>query len=171
MNAVRALAMAALAIAWGWDSIKNGEVRFRWGRPLNRVRNPVGYGIVVGAIALLLVFLIGIFGFSIYQALHPKPFPAPHPRTFAEQAADAYPAAALKKGVEGHAVLSCLTDASFHPRECTLKSEAPVGYGFGPAAMKIARIMTLSENDRPKVHAGERFDLPINFKIPPAQGK
>jgi TonB family protein len=49
----------------------------------------------------------------------------------------AYPAAALKAGTPGEAIVTCERDASGKPHDCRLTSEAPAGQGFGDAALTL----------------------------------
>jgi hypothetical protein len=78
--------------------------------------------------------------------------------------ADAYPAAAARRNIEGRVVLDCLIGADLAIR-CRAISETPTGQGFAAAALRVAqryRSQPTMEDGRPA--AGERATLAISFK-------
>lgn len=71
----------------------------------------------------------------------PPPQPA-DTMTDAQAAAavmDYYPAAARKAGVAGVATLSCMRSVHYALTACTVASENPKGFGFGEAALAMAK--------------------------------
>lgn len=84
----------------------------------------------------------------------------------AEQARDAYPAAADKAGVNtGRAVLGCMVEAEGKVA-CKVQGEEPAGYGFGEAALKLApyfRLNTWTLEGLPTIGAAVR--MPVRFQM------
>jgi TonB family protein len=90
----------------------------------------------------------------------------------AEEVGDAYPDAARKASIwTGRAALACLVQSDGKVA-CSLDSEAPAGYGFGEAAMRIAphfRLATWTTEGLPVV--GGKVRIPIRFEAPEQEPK
>lgn len=82
----------------------------------------------------------------------------------------AYPKAALRKGVEGNAVMRCELTLEGSLKRCKTVSERPQGYDFGDAALKLAPLFKSVPLDSvmdPKLIPTVRLDVPVHF-APPA---
>jgi protein TonB len=77
-----------------------------------------------------------------------------------------YPDRATRTETSGSATLSCTVRANGTLEDCTIVSETPADYGFGGAALKLARIYRM----RPKTADGASVEggtvrVPITFKF------
>jgi len=59
-------------------------------------------------------------------------------RASAEQFSAVYPAAARRADINGRVQLTCVVQADYSAT-CSVASESPAGYGFGQAALRVAR--------------------------------
>lgn len=78
-----------------------------------------------------------------------------------------YPKAAWALDLEGEAVVGCAVDLSGALKACKVLSEAPMGLGFGPAALRMTAIFRMSpmiKDGRPT--EGGHVAIPIAFKQP-----
>jgi TonB family protein len=142
-------------LVWNlWRAFARGEVWSRGG-VVARAKSPILFWIFVAMHGTLLIALL------VASAIHIL-FPPP----LAERIAALYPRAAVAQKVEGHAVLSCTVTPSYGVKDCWVASESPPAVGFGPAAVEIAKLITLSGPDRTHVHPGQSISLPIRFKLP-----
>ncbi|HZZ35938.1 MAG TPA: hypothetical protein VFE03_09450 [Caulobacteraceae bacterium] len=78
-----------------------------------------------------------------------------------DEVSAAYPIEAAVANVTGGAVLRCRLDQTLTPRECSLLSEAPSGYGFGQAALGLTARFRLKAGLQP----GAWINLPIRFVL------
>jgi protein TonB len=107
----------------------------------------------------------------------PKPVP-PQPRDpiirdprwvsrpNADEFARFYPERALRMGKEGEATLRCQVAASGQLHDCQVSGETPENFGFGRAAIQLARYMKIA----PKTIDGQPVDggilvEPIKFRL------
>ena len=74
-----------------------------------------------------------------------------------------YPTIALRDGVEGHVRLLCTVQED-RTLACAIHDETPLGYGFGPAALRLAGRYVVSAED-PRVAIGNRVMLPIAYRL------
>lgn len=76
-----------------------------------------------------------------------------------------YPTRALERGRDGSAVLCCsaIEDGSL---TCRIENEAPLGWHFGQAAMRITRSMRLDADSARTLAASEReMQLTVVFRV------
>jgi protein TonB len=75
-----------------------------------------------------------------------------------------FPTRAVRQRVSGRVVLACIASDNGVMRNCTIESETPEGYGFGDAAIRLARefrVAPATSNGVPT--AGGTFRIPISF--------
>ena len=94
-----------------------------------------------------------------------KPVWLRHPD--ADAIAEVYPSLATTLDIEGRVVLSCIVAETGRTRNCEIISEAPQGFGFGAATLKLSKDFEL----KPLTVAGVAVDgaevrVPIRFKLP-----
>ena len=85
----------------------------------------------------------------------------------ADEFADAYPQRALIANKSGFASLACTVMATGALADCSVAEEAPAGWGFGGAALSLARRFRLvprQEDGRPT--GGAMIRIPIRFVLP-----
>jgi periplasmic protein TonB len=76
-----------------------------------------------------------------------------------------YPQVALDAGIEARVILLCTVQAS-RDLACTVDSEGTTGYGFGQAALSVARLFRVkpAEPDAPTA-VGRMVRVPIRFAV------
>lgn len=92
---------------------------------------------------------------------------APSPRLdrmpSASDFASNYPRRAQYEGVEGRAVLACNVNAQGTLENCSVASETPANYGFGPAVLNMARLFHFNVSS---ITPGMALRLPVAFRVP-----
>ena len=79
---------------------------------------------------------------------------------------DAYPGPAYAEGVQGLVMLVCRILEN-RRLACVVDREAPQGYGFGDAALRLSRlIVTKPLSGDPRLLVGSRIAVPIRFTQP-----
>ena len=77
-----------------------------------------------------------------------------------------YPEAARKADLEGKVLVGCEVDTQGTPQDCKVISETPPEKGFGPAALKVARIFEFLPAHSNGKAVASTVRIPINFKMP-----
>jgi TonB family protein len=85
--------------------------------------------------------------------------------------AKAYPAKAAQAGMSGAVQMRCSASEAGALQDCTVISEAPIGQGFGAAALSLAAGMELKPTTADgKPVAGRSFIVPVKFDPGVLQG-
>jgi protein TonB len=85
----------------------------------------------------------------------------------AEDLARYYPDRALRMNQSGSARMSCVVTATGTLQDCSVASETPADFGFGDAALKMAKLFKMqpkTEDGAPV--GGARVFIPIRFNVP-----
>ncbi len=117
-----------------------------------------GFGVLAAGLATCLAGMVG-------AAAAQEGTGQPQFRLRGQEVEAFYPPEAWAKGVEGDAVVACLTyGASFW--SCALISESPAGAGFGPAALALIKRYEVGgpKDPDPGVVRSEPFLIP--FRLP-----
>ena len=77
-----------------------------------------------------------------------------------------YPEAAWKADLEGKVVVGCEVNTQGTPQDCKVISETPPEKGFGPAALKVARICEFLPAHSNGKAVTSTVRIPIAFKMP-----
>lgn len=85
----------------------------------------------------------------------------------AEDLTAAYPKKAQAAHVEGKATIECVVAVDGQLNSCKVVEEAPTGYGFGGAAVKLAARFQMDPAIRDGVPHASTARIPIVFKLPP----
>ena len=85
----------------------------------------------------------------------------------ADEFADAYPQRALIAGKSGFASLACIVTASGSLTDCSVAEEMPGGWGFGAAALSLAkRFKLVPRQEDGHAVGGAMIRIPIRFVLP-----
>ena len=76
-----------------------------------------------------------------------------------------YPEGAWKADLEGKVVVGCEVDTQGTPQDCKVISETPPEKGFGPAALKVARICEFLPAHSNGKAVASTVRIPIIFKM------
>jgi protein TonB len=76
-----------------------------------------------------------------------------------------YPPRALRRGMEGQVRIDCVVDVTGWLTNCTLLDEAPANWGFGQAALRIAREHRMSPALRDGVPVTARYRMIVPFSL------
>ena len=76
-----------------------------------------------------------------------------------EEVRSYYPAQAAAAGLDGEATLQCNINPQIVLRNCRLKSENPAGFGFGEAALRLAKL----SRPNPRAQLPARRGAPMRF--------
>lgn len=103
-------------------------------------------------------------GAAVAQSTNPDWLTPPSGEAMAKY----YPDEAIDRSVSGRVVLVCLTRLDTRVEGCEVVEEAPIGMGFGDAALRMAkaefRLKPATENGKPV--AGSSVRLPLNWIAP-----
>jgi protein TonB len=75
-----------------------------------------------------------------------------------------YPRRALNRGIEGEAALTCVVSVTGH-LDCAVVSETPTGWGFGEAAIRIARDHRMVPAMRDGIAVEGRYSMRVPFQL------
>jgi TonB family protein len=78
---------------------------------------------------------------------------------------DRYPAAALKKGVQGQALLHCRSNAAGRMEDCTVDREQPKDLGFGAAALQLSTSFMMKSTGAGSSVDGVDVYVPVTFSL------
>ena len=118
---------------------------------------------------LLAVAAVALAGAAQAQALGtPTPPPAEPSPTSDPSPMRYYPERAQRMEVNGDTVLDCNVTVEGRLDDCRVVSEAPTGYGFGEAALKVSRLWRMKPARDAGGHAipGGRITIPLNWRVP-----
>ena len=89
-------------------------------------------------------------------------------RPDADRVAEAFPQIAQMLGLEGRTTLSCDVNSKGVLEHCVVVSESPVGLGFGPATVALAKTFKMKPKtvDGVPVNGGT-VRIPMAYKLPP----
>ena len=104
----------------------------------------------------------------------PPPVAPPAPRYVAakwskfpssDNFADFYPPRAQDDEVEGSATIECTVVSAAGNVKCSVLSEAPAGYGFGAAAVKVIEKYGRADTSSGAVEVGSRMKITSRFQL------
>lgn len=71
-----------------------------------------------------------------------------------------YPVGALQRGVQGRTVMECGATSDGHVADCLITEEDPKGFGFGAAALSVAKYYRVRG-----MCPGAKVVIPINWRL------
>ena len=78
-----------------------------------------------------------------------------------------YPETAQRREIEGAATAVCVIGADGRLSDCQVLSEAPEGYNFGGATLKLMAALKIASKAKDgSPTAGRRFRFDMKFKLP-----
>lgn len=75
-----------------------------------------------------------------------------------------YPRRALERGIAGDVLLQCVVNTT-GLLECEVASETPTGWGFGPAAIRMARDHRMVPAMHDGVAVAARYEMRVPFRV------
>lgn len=89
-------------------------------------------------------------------------------RPTGQNLAENYPNGAMENHIDGRMTVRCRIDLQGRLVDCIVIEEAPSGYGFGNAGIRLARYFQMTPLARDGHPVGDtRIDIPITIWIPP----
>jgi TonB family protein len=83
-----------------------------------------------------------------------------------EDLARAYPEDALKKGLNGHTVITCTVKPDGYLQDCAVTSETPPGEGFGQASLALAAKFRVKPGSvKADASGATRISIPIRWAM------
>jgi protein TonB len=116
--------------------------------------------------------MLGVLAAMLIQAAAAEGAP-PAPKDWAHKPDPGlryYPERAQAERVEGVAVLDCGIAADGALKDCVIVSEDPLGWGFGPTALRLAMLFHMKPRANGSAPPPVRIQVPIRFKLPPGSG-
>ena len=120
------------------------------------------------AIAALLASLLGATASAQPPADEPPVLSNPEwiSRPTPTQLSSVFPQRALRKKVSGVTIIKCRVTATGTMTDCALQTERPADYGFGDAALKLAKYFVIKPHTRDgQPVAGATITIPVMFKM------
>lgn len=112
--------------------------------------------------------MVSLLMLATAAAMAPVTEPVWVRRPSGEDIALAYPAGAMRAGIEGAATLDCIATEGGTLTNCGLVTETPDGMGFGAATLKLsARFLMKPRDQQGQPVAGRPFKLVARFVLPP----
>jgi len=84
-------------------------------------------------------------------------------RPSGDDVASVYPMNAQRRGVSGRGEIACLVAADGRVYDCKVLSEEPAGFGFGDAALRLARYFQMRPGYEPGNPDRPHVNIPIRF--------
>ena len=86
-------------------------------------------------------------------------------RPTGDDVARVYPMGAQLRDLNGKAEMTCQVAADGRLHDCKVVSEAPAGFGFGEATLRLARYFQIRPGSTPGALEGAQVNIPVQFVI------